>query len=332
MADFIVRWRRPRRVVLLPELNQYPVTPFTAEDFPAWKAVEAFSVDYEVTFQSPPKLNEYPATPTNTAEGYPAWEVVPPSREGVSFEVRLQLLPELDTYPVTPAGTAESFPAWQRVDANQIRFDIALQRVELDERPAPPPSVAILPAIIPPITFRIGFDRRFLTNDVLNRFPPAIVGVTVPGLPQIGEPYDFPPISLSDVAASNTFLLNPTIITGDFQISKDRGESVNLATLPVVSPIGSSLVHIALTKAEMTGVSKIGVTGIDSGGLWADVTLSLDVPRGNEETNYDIITGDETETSISTVVKRKGTSVVVKSKTIDGSLLPANVTVTTSEP
>ncbi len=44
---------------------------------------------------------------------------------------------------------------------------------------------------------------------------------------------------------------------------------------------------------------------------------------------YDLAAGDITETSTSQVTKLKGTSTVLKSKTISGSFLPTNVTITT---
>jgi len=154
--------------------------------------------------------------------------------------------------------------------------------------------------------------------------------VTIAGLPQYAVAYDFPPISLVDVGASNSFLLNPTIVAGDFKISKNRGTLANLETLPVVGPSGSSLVNVTLSATEMTA-DKIAIVGIDSGGLWADVTLTLDVPSGNIDDVYDLAVGDITETSTQQIIKKKGTTTTIKDKTITGSLLDSAVTITTED-
>ena len=135
---------------------------------------------------------------------------------------------------------------------------------------------------------------------------------TTPGLPQVGKAYDFPPMSLVDVSLSNKFLIDPVIAPGSFKLSKDRGVFTDLIALPIVSPAGSSFVHISLTQAEMTNVSKIGIAGVDPNAAWADVTLTIDVPTGNIDDVYDLAVGDITETSTQQITKKKGTEEIIK--------------------
>lgn len=47
------------------------------------------------------------------------------------------------------------------------------------------------------------------------------------------------------------FIQNPTLSDGDVQISKDGGDFINLETLPVVSPVGSTTISISLSATEM---------------------------------------------------------------------------------
>lgn len=148
--------------------------------------------------------------------------------------------------------------------------------------------------------------------------------------PVQGVAYSFY-IALSDALNPDEFLAAPTIAAGDFQISIDGGAYANLATLPVVTPSASITVLISLSATEMTG-SKINVAGIDvSGAEWQDILILLDVPEGSTETILDIQEGDRVERATTLVINRKGTSVPVLSKTISGSLLPANITVATTE-
>lgn len=150
-------------------------------------------------------------------------------------------------------------------------------------------------------------------------------------VPVKGEAYTFY-LTLVSVAASNTFQVNPTIASGDFQVSIDGGAFTNLSTIPVVSPAGSVGVLVSLSATEMDG-DKLQVVGVDaSGAEWLDVAAFLDVPAGSEETVVDILEGDHTESFDRLTIKKKSTQIVLVDKQISGSLLSTQVIISTSEP
>ena len=71
-------------------------------------------------------------------------------------------------------------------------------------------------------------------------------------------------------AVPEVFQVNPTIAAGDFQVSIDGGALNNLATLPVVSPAGDTIVAVALAAVETNG-DAITVKWSDvAGGEWCD--------------------------------------------------------------
>ena len=70
-------------------------------------------------------------------------------------------------------------------------------------------------------------------------------------------------VSLFDAAGA--LLANPTIAAGDFQVSVDDGAFGNPATLPVVDPVNSGQVVVALSQPETNG-DKIGVRWVDQAG------------------------------------------------------------------
>lgn len=78
-------------------------------------------------------------------------------------------------------------------------------------------------------------------------------------------------IQLQDMATPGRVKVNPTIAAGDFKISGDDGALANLATLPSVSPAGSSWVKITISQAEKN-VDNLKVQAIDqtSPAEWAD--------------------------------------------------------------
>jgi len=145
-----------------------------------------------------------------------------------------------------------------------------------------------------------------------------------------GQAYEFPPVSLVDIFDPAFFLASPTIIAGDFKIQKDFGAIVNLASLPVVTPFGSSSVKVNLSAVEMTA-DKIGIFGRDQGSLWGDINLIIDVSTGSIENAVDILEGDRTETKTNYKIRKKGTAEVIVDKDISGSLLPPEVVIITSE-
>lgn len=79
------------------------------------------------------------------------------------------------------------------------------------------------------------------------------------------------------VDQSNTKLLkaNPTIASGDFQISKDGGAFANLATLPSANPASSRAVMIDLSSSEMAA-DNIVIQCVDAAGAeWCDQLINL---------------------------------------------------------
>ena len=99
--------------------------------------------------------------------------------------------------------------------------------------------------------------------------------------PKKGVAYTFS-MSLVDTANPAFFKVNPTIGAGDFQVSKDNGTFVNMATLPVVTPTGSILVLVSLSAAEMTA-NKLTIRALDAaGGEWEEASVFIDIPATNE--------------------------------------------------
>ena len=88
-------------------------------------------------------------------------------------------------------------------------------------------------------------------------------------MPKRGVAYSFSR-GLYDATTGGHFRVNPTIVAGDFKISKDGSAFVNLTTLPTVSPAGSPRVRFQLTAAEMTA-DRLTILGVDqSGGEWTE--------------------------------------------------------------
>lgn len=149
-------------------------------------------------------------------------------------------------------------------------------------------------------------------------------------LPIQNQPYRFY-TGLVKQANPAEFQINPTIEAGDFQVSIDGGAFANLATLPTVSPAGSSTVQFDLTAAEMNG-AKVNILGIDAAGNeWGEVLAAIDVPEGSIDSIYDLEIGDHTETSTRLIIKKAGTQTVLLDKNIAGSLLKADVTISTTD-
>ncbi len=148
--------------------------------------------------------------------------------------------------------------------------------------------------------------------------------------PVFNKAYSFY-VSLADALDPSTFKANPTIAAGDFQISIDGSTFANLTNLPTVDPTGSITVLVSLTADEMNG-EKVNVQAIDAAGdEWQDLLMSIDVPTASTETINDIQEGDRIEDSVSLVINKKGTTTPVLDKTITGSLLSSNATISTTE-
>lgn len=149
-------------------------------------------------------------------------------------------------------------------------------------------------------------------------------------LPVKNQVYDLY-IALEAVVDPSTFVTNPTIEAGDFQVSTDGSALANLTTLPVVDPAGSTGVKVQLTAAEMNG-AKVQVFAEDQAGAeWSPVHIFIDVPEGSSESVYDILTGDHIEDATSITINKKNTMTPVLQKDISGSLLANTVTIRTTE-
>ena len=147
--------------------------------------------------------------------------------------------------------------------------------------------------------------------------------------PVKGVAYEFP-VGLDSILGLG-FQVNPTLATGDFTISKDFGAFVNLATLPVVTPAGSTSVRIVLSATEMNADKILIFAKDQTGNEWEELQAFIDAPAGNSESVLDIIEGDHIETSQALIINKKNTSTPVLSKIITGSLLLNNVTIRTIE-
>jgi hypothetical protein len=83
-------------------------------------------------------------------------------------------------------------------------------------------------------------------------------------------------IALVDAAAIGGLRVNPSIVAGDFKISKDGGALTDLATLPVIEPAGSIWVKVTLSPAEMTA-DTVALQAIDQTAVkeWSDWALCI---------------------------------------------------------
>jgi hypothetical protein len=81
-------------------------------------------------------------------------------------------------------------------------------------------------------------------------------------------------VSLSAKDGSG-LLTNPTLATGDVQVSTDGGTLGNLDTLPVVTPASSRAVLVTLTQAEMNGDDIVVIFVDAAGDEWNDLFLHI---------------------------------------------------------
>lgn len=90
-----------------------------------------------------------------------------------------------------------------------------------------------------------------------------------------GEDFIFH-IALQNASTASSFKANPTIASGDFQVSKDGGALANLATLPTNDPAGSIWLKVTLSATEMTA-DNVQFQAIDQTALkeWSDFALCI---------------------------------------------------------
>lgn len=83
-------------------------------------------------------------------------------------------------------------------------------------------------------------------------------------------------VTLNDWANPGDIRNNPTIASGDFQISKDGGTFANLTNLPAVTPSSTRQLKFDLTSTEMNA-EVVQIIGVDqtSPKEWADFSLTI---------------------------------------------------------
>lgn len=148
-------------------------------------------------------------------------------------------------------------------------------------------------------------------------------------LPIKGVEFTF--IAKLDSVLNDGFQVNPTLASGDFQVSTDSGAFVNTA-IPVVTPAGSASVLVTISTSQANG-DTVEVQAKDQTDPveWNEVSYIFELFDGSLEVINDIIQGDIQESSARIIIKKKDTSDVVLDKKITGSLLSTSVTVNTSE-
>lgn len=82
-------------------------------------------------------------------------------------------------------------------------------------------------------------------------------------------------ISLASQANPKLFQSSPTLAAGDVKVSIDGGAQANLATLPVVSPAGSTGVKVVLSAGEMNGDNIRVIFSDAAGAEWCDLSVSI---------------------------------------------------------
>jgi len=149
--------------------------------------------------------------------------------------------------------------------------------------------------------------------------------------PERNVPYIFD-VALID-SLTGDFKIDPTIVSGDFKVAKESGSFVNLATLPVISPIGTSNLKVSLSATEMDAdrlvVEALDVVGEEWDGMRS--RIETEATPGGTSKILDILEGDHIEDSKRVIINKKNTSIPVLDKKIVGSLLKSNVTIRTLE-
>lgn len=93
--------------------------------------------------------------------------------------------------------------------------------------------------------------------------------------PRRAEDFEFC-VCLEDWVNPGLFKANPTLASGDVQISKDEGAFANLATLPTVAPAAGRQVQVELSATEMTA-DKVTIVFHDQTvpAEWADYSITI---------------------------------------------------------
>jgi len=149
--------------------------------------------------------------------------------------------------------------------------------------------------------------------------------------PHKGEAYEFY-IALTDFEDPSKFVSPSPFASDDFKISKGGGALANLATTPVVSPVGSFNVKVNLSAVEMSGADKVSIIGKDvSGNEWKDIFTFIDIPDGNSEKATELLLGDMEVTKTRSITRKAGTAIIIRDKDVSGSRLSLNDVIRTTE-
>lgn len=99
-------------------------------------------------------------------------------------------------------------------------------------------------------------------------------------------------VGLVDQANTKLLKANPTIASGDFQVSKDGGAFANLTTLPSANPASGRAIMIDLSATEMTA-DNVVIQCVDAAGAeWCDLFVNLQTTaRQIDDLAYPATTG-----------------------------------------
>jgi hypothetical protein len=81
--------------------------------------------------------------------------------------------------------------------------------------------------------------------------------------------------SVTSQANTNIFQANPTLTTGDVQVSVDGAAFTNTATLPVVTPATSKAILVSLNSTEMNGDNIQVLFSDQAGAQWSDALFNI---------------------------------------------------------
>lgn len=100
-------------------------------------------------------------------------------------------------------------------------------------------------------------------------------------------------VTLINASGRPSLKANPTLATGDVQVSTDEGAFANIGTLPTVTPAAGTNVKISLSAGEMNG-DRCAIQFIDqtTPKEWDDVLIVINIPvRNSDDLAYPATSG-----------------------------------------
>lgn len=99
-------------------------------------------------------------------------------------------------------------------------------------------------------------------------------------------------VGLIDQSNTKVLKANPTLASGDFQVSIDGGAFANLGTLPTVTPAAGTAVKVSMASGEMNG-DNIVIACIDAAGAqWCDQLINIQTAtRGLDDLAFPATSG-----------------------------------------